>query len=192
LARAPDATPTGKTWEDVKERVFSTPSIFAVNENEATLSACICNRVQPVHRHMNRMWCRQSAHREIKLHAARLSVEHLNAVIEKFPGTVITEIVKIWAENALGAGSQESCEFILPNSQVERRTQTFAPSLYFQCRNLAGFSAPQVQLPAFQRSRCCWFWSLPEIPCCQTDARAVGSGTGFATFEKKFCVGTEN
>jgi hypothetical protein len=130
-----------------KNECFFTPSIFAVNENEATLSACICNRVQPVHRHMNRMWCRQSAHREIKLHPARLSVEHLNAVIEKFPGTVITEIVKIWAENALGAGSQESCEFILPNSQVERRTQTFAPSLISNAEILPVFLRLRYNYP---------------------------------------------
>jgi hypothetical protein len=101
-----------------KNECVFTPSIFAVNKNDATLSACICNGLQPIHRHMNRMWCRQSAHRKLNPHPARLSVYILNAVIERFLGTVITEIVKIWTENALGARSQENCEFTLPNSQV--------------------------------------------------------------------------
>jgi len=52
----------------------------------------------------------ESAHRELNPHPARLSVYILNAVIERFLGTVITEVVKIWSENALGARSQESCE----------------------------------------------------------------------------------
>jgi hypothetical protein len=43
LARAPDAAPTGKTSEVVKERVCFTPSIFAVNRK--CMVACACNSV---------------------------------------------------------------------------------------------------------------------------------------------------
>src|SRR5580698_11282347 len=44
LARAPDAAPTGKTLEVVKERVCFTPSIFAVNRKCG--AACAWNSVE--------------------------------------------------------------------------------------------------------------------------------------------------
>jgi len=55
----------------------------------------------------------------------------LNAAIEEFPGTLFAETVKIWAKNALGARSEESYEFTLPNSQVYRdeRNSSRVPSM---------------------------------------------------------------
>jgi hypothetical protein len=50
LARAPDAAPTGKTWERVKERFCFYAFHFYSQSKECAFISLEINRVQPVHK----------------------------------------------------------------------------------------------------------------------------------------------
>jgi len=58
LARAPDAAPTGKTAEAVKERVWFYAFCGGSQSKSGGNMCLILNRVQAVHRRVQRKWCR--------------------------------------------------------------------------------------------------------------------------------------
>jgi hypothetical protein len=58
LVRAPDAAPTGKTSERVKERLWFYSFYFFRQSFSAPFNLFRFNRVQPVHKPVKRDWCR--------------------------------------------------------------------------------------------------------------------------------------
>lgn len=87
-----------------KNECLFTPFIFAVNENDATLSACICNGVQRVHRHMNQSWCIFKATLSYNAHQKLPFNSFVNAAVEEKHITIPPENCENLRQNCFWRG----------------------------------------------------------------------------------------
>jgi hypothetical protein len=109
LVRAPDAAPTGKTSEAVKERVWFYSSYSRSQQKSCACKLFIFNRMQAVHRHMPRNWCNPSQN---SLARSRLRARFLGKPAypesQRSIAGVRDTLVKIRGETALLGKSNQS------------------------------------------------------------------------------------